>query len=393
MKIVVLTGTRAEYGLFESLLNKLNTDGIFDLSLLVTGMHLSPEFGLTIDLIKRDGYKIGAIVPMNISGDTKDIVAQSTGLGVINHTSALSLLEPDLLIVLGDRIEPLSAALSATILGIPIAHISGGDLTRGSIDDTYRNLLSKMAQIHFVSTQTSHDRLLSLGEDSKSIYNVGSLSIDMLSTYTDRLSDVFFKIFNTVYDESCTYAIVLYHPETISDISGGRVIDVVISTIVDQYDFILVIKPNSDSGYAEIISKIDLLLNRYNNVKTVHNLARNDYLSILSHADLLIGNSSSGIVECSYLKVPVINIGDRQSGRDRANNVIDISNEKLLEDSQIIKNILNNNILSEKFINLMKESSELYGNGMSAEKIVNILKSRLPIRTLIKSDPLSLKKS
>jgi len=392
MKIVVLTGTRAEYGILKSLLSAIDNDSELDLSLIVTGMHLSSEFGLTVDMVKDDGWDIGGIVPMSLSGDSKVEVAQSVGLGVINHTTTISLLKPDLIIVLGDRIEPLSAAISAAILGVPVAHISGGDLTLGSIDDTYRVLISKIAQLHFVSTQTSYDRLISLGEDASDIYKVGSLTIDdmPMPLPNNNIQALFFKIFGFPYKQEVTYAIVLYHPETVLKVSGDIIIDRILRVTATMFDHVLVIMPNNDSGHSKISSKINSLLVDYKNIHRVHNLARNEYLELLQSSNILIGNSSSGIVECSFLHVPVINIGDRQLGRERSNNVIDISNSDVLENETCIVNSINKVLLNPEFKILMENGTNIYGERGVSKRIVDVIKSRRNITSTPKKDPLTL---
>ena len=390
MKIVVLTGTRAEYGILESLLSAIDNDSELDLSLNVTGMHLSSEFGLTMEMVKDDGWDIGGIVPMSLSGDSKEEVAQSVGLGVIYHTTTISLLKPDLIVVLGDRIEPLSAAISATILGVPIAHISGGDLTLGSIDDTYRVLISKMAQLHFVSTQTSYDRLISLGEDAGDIYKVGSLTIDNMPIPNNNIQDLFFKTFGIPHKQEITYAIVLYHPETVLKVSGNVIIEKIIKSTVKIFDYVLVIMPNSDSGHSKISAKINSLLVEYKNIQRVYNLARKEYLELLQSSNLLIGNSSSGIVECSFLKVPVINIGSRQLGRDRSSNVIDISNKEIITNSSCIADTINMVLFDETFKIKMQNEVCIYGERGVSKKIISVIKARKNIVSIPKKDPLTV---
>ncbi len=321
--ICVVTGSRAEYGLLYWLLKGIADNPRMDLRLLVTGTHLSPEFGLTVRQIEADGFVPDARIDMLISSDTPVGIAKSIGLGVIGFADALDRLRPDLLVVLGDRFEILAAAQAAMVLRIPIAHIHGGELTEGLIDEAIRHSLTKMAQLHFVSAEPYRQRVIQLGEAPDRVWTIGAPGLDTIrhQTLLDRraLSE------SIGFDLDHPYFLVTYHPVTLAREGKAAGIAALLAALNEFPEHrVLITGVNADTGSAPIRAAIAAFSTA--NSGRVHasvSLGQQRYLSALSHADAVIGNSSSGLIEAPSFKIPTVNIGARQRGRIRAATVID----------------------------------------------------------------------
>ena len=321
-KICVVTGTRAEYGLLSRLMKTIKDDSSLELQVIATNMHLSPEFGLTYREIEQDGFTINKKVEMLLSADTATSVAKSLGLGIIGFTDAYEDLKPDLLVVLGDRYEMLGAVSTALLLQIPVAHISGGDVTEGAYDDAIRHSITKMSHLHFTSTEAYRKRVIQLGEQPDTVFNVGSIGLDNVR-YMELLS-------RDAFEESIGFSLgdknmlITFHPVTLEKQTAEEQFSALLHA-VDQTDYKLIFtKPNSDSDGRVIIAMIDeYVKNHPDRSIAFTSLGYLRYLSALQYVDMVVGNSSSGILEVPSFGIPTVNIGDRQKGRLRADSVID----------------------------------------------------------------------
>jgi UDP-N-acetylglucosamine 2-epimerase (non-hydrolysing)/GDP/UDP-N,N'-diacetylbacillosamine 2-epimerase (hydrolysing) len=369
-KICVVTTSRADYGLLFNLLKEINVDNDLELKIVATGMHLSPEFGLSYKNILNDGFNIDKQVETTLSSDTKTSISKSVGLGLISFTDALNDLKPDILVVLGDKYELLAPVISALLLKIPIAHIHGGETSQGAIDESIRHSITKIASIHFTSTSAYRKRVIQLGENPKNVFNFGAPGIDNIYNL---------KLFNknelqNFLDFNFEDKIVLmtYHPVTLENISTEKQIDNILLSIKKTDYKVIFTQANADENGRIINEKIKLFCNMEpNKYKYVENLGQKAYLSCLKYCNLLIGNSSSGIIEAPEFKLPVINIGDRQKGRIKAKNVID-TGYKVQDIVSAFKKASQNN-----FRNSLKNMKNPYSSnskGMTSKKIKETLK-------------------
>lgn len=326
-KICVVSGTRAEYGLLSGLMKMIQTDPLLELQVIATNMHLSPEFGLTYREIENDGFVINKKVEMLLSADTATSVVKSLGLGMIGFADAYDDLKPDLVVVLGDRYEMLGAVSSALFFQIPVAHISGGDVTEGAYDDAIRHSITKMSHLHFTSTEAYRKRVIQLGEQPSKVFNVGSTGLDNIRQM-ELLS-------REALEESIGFALgeksmlITYHPVTLENQTAARQMEALLRAVDDTDYRIIFTKPNSDSDGRVIVSMIDdYVKNHPERSVAFTSLGYVRYLSALQYVDVVVGNSSSGIIEVPSFGIPTVNIGDRQKGRLRADSVIDCAPEE-----------------------------------------------------------------
>ncbi|MER2076737.1 UDP-N-acetylglucosamine 2-epimerase [Psychrobacillus psychrotolerans] len=324
-KICVVTGTRAEYGLLYWLMKEIQKDEELELQIVATGMHLSPEFGLTYNQIEEDEFRIDEKVEMLLSSDTKVGVAKSMGLATIGFADAFERLQPDILVILGDRFEMLAAAQTALIRQLPIVHLHGGELTFGAYDDSIRHSITKMACWHFVSTESHRKRVIQLGEQPEHVWNVGALGIEnILKIPLLSKAELCAEL---KLDDSLPYFLFTYHPETNGNANG---IYTLLSAL-NQYSNVHLIftKANADNGGRTINEAIEQFVLKNPNAYLFESLGQLRYLSAVKHAELVIGNSSSGLIEVPYLHTPTVNCGDRQLGRDCPSSVIHTSIDEL----------------------------------------------------------------
>ena len=327
-RICVVTGTRAEYGLLYWLLKELDSDENISLSIISTGMHLSPEYGLTYREIEKD-FKIEKKIEILLSSDTKIGIAKSMGLAQISFAEAFDDLKPDLIVILGDRFEVFSTAASAMVMNIPIAHISGGELTEGAIDDAIRHSITKMSHLHFVATDEYKKRVIQLGEDPKRVFNFGEAGLDNISKLKLLSRDELEKSIN--FELNIKNLLITYHPATLEsskDIEEGlRNLLEILDGLEDSN--LIFTKANADSN-GRNINKIIQEYVKNNSKKSIlfSSLGQLRYLSLLQFVDAIVGNTSSGLVEAPSFQIGTINIGSRQKGRIRAKSVIDSSTEK-----------------------------------------------------------------
>jgi len=328
-KICVFTGTRAEYGLLYWLLKELESSAELELKLIVSGTHLSHEFGFTLDDILDDGFKPSAEFPTLISSDSTVAISKSMALLSIDIASYLSIESPDLFIVLGDRFEILAAAQSALIARTPIAHIHGGEVTEGAIDEYIRHAVTKLSSIHFTSTNLYRKRVIQMGEHPSLVFNCGALGLESIKKYelftSEQLS------LKLGIDFETPYFLVAFHPETKKD--DGN-IDELIEALSFYPEFKkIIIYPNTDMMSRQIITAIkDFEKENSDSVSLIKSVDHRTYLSLLAQCSVLIGNSSSGIIEAPTLNVPVINIGERQTGRIRSSGIknVDLDTESIV---------------------------------------------------------------
>ncbi|MEQ1530170.1 MAG: UDP-N-acetylglucosamine 2-epimerase [Methylococcales bacterium] len=376
-KICIVTGSRAEYGLLYWLLKEIQQDDELQLQLIATGMHLSPEFGLTWQQIAADGFIINRKVEMLMSSDTPIGISKSLGLGIIGFADALHDLQPDIVLVLGDRFEIFAAVQAAMLLRVPIAHVHGGELTEGAVDDAIRHAITKMAHLHFTATETYRQRVLQLGEQPDRVFNVGAPGLDNL--YRLQLLDknaleqaIDFKL-------GSRNILVTFHPVTLEQATAAEQFGQLLMAL-DYFPELRIIftHPNADTDGRVIISMINDYQQRHpDRVASFVSLGSLRYLSVLPFMTAVVGNSSSGLLEAPGFKIGTINIGDRQKGRLAADSVIHCEPEfgSLLAAFQ--------RLFSEQFSSLLKQVENPYGQGGASIKIKNILKQQ-PLAGLLK---------
>lgn len=367
-KVAVFTGTRAEYGLLYWLMKEINSDPELLLQIIVSGMHLSHEFGETFTAIEKDGFSIDEKVENLLSSNTKVGVAKSIGLGVVGLSDALTRLNPDVLVILGDRFEALAAAQTALILRIPILHLHGGEITEGAYDDSIRHAITKFSYLHCTSTEQYKNRVIQLGEEPYRVKNVGAIGLENIR----RLKLMSLKSLEISLDVKnlAPYFLVTYHPATIGDEQPKKSFNAMIAALSEFKDHkILITYPNADDGGREIISLINSTVKK-NPTKVIASpsLGQLKYLSAMKHASLVVGNSSSGIIEAPFMGVPSINIGTRQKGRLAGKSVI-----HCLTNKQSIVSAVKS-ALRFKFTNNIKDFSSPYGDGYVTDKVIKIIK-------------------
>lgn len=365
-KICVITGTRAEYGLLRQVMEGVNNSSTLELQLIVTGMHLSPEFGMTVEEIEVDGFFINRKIEMLLSSDTAVGVTKSMGLGLIGLADALAELKPDLVLILGDRYEIFAAAASAMIACIPIAHLHGGELTEGLIDEQIRHSISKMAHLHFVATEEYRSRVIQLGEQPDRVFEVGGLGADNIKL-TKLLSR---GMLEEVLDFKFLKRnlLVTFHPVTLERNSGNAQIGELLIALSDLNETGLIFTmPNADVEGRQIFSQIKNFCEIHPSAKAYTSLGQIRYLSCINQVDGVIGNSSSGLTEVPSFKKGTINIGDRQRGRLRAESIIDCEPNRASIDMAISK------LFSPEFKSSLDFVKNPYGNGGASESIVRIL--------------------
>ncbi|WP_019880561.1 UDP-N-acetylglucosamine 2-epimerase [Succinispira mobilis] len=367
-KICVVTGTRAEYGLLYWLMREIQEDAALQLQLIVTGMHLSTEFGLTYQVIESDGFNIDAKIEMLLASDTPVGITKSMGLGLIGFADALANLKPDIVVVLGDRYEILVAAQAALVANIPLAHIHGGELTEGLIDDSIRHSLTKMSHLHFTATEKYKRRVIQLGEREEFVFNFGAMCIDNLIK-TNLLSEYELEDSLGISLDKKVF-LVTYHPVTLE--KGGvekKIRDLLEVLSAYKDTTIIITKANSDAGGRLINELLEEFANTNSNVKIFTSLGQLKYLSLLKFADVVIGNSSSGIIEAPFFRTATVDIGIRQKGREKPYSVIECG-----ETSEEIRLAIKK-ALSFDFRKNLSDFEMIYGKEAIAFKIKEILKN------------------
>lgn len=370
-KICVVTGTRAEYGLLRPLIDKIDKDDELDLQLVVTGMHLSPEFGLTYKQIEEDGYQINEKIEILLSSDTPIGISKSIGLGLISFSECFERLKPDMIIVLGDRFEIFSAVTAAYVAKVPVAHLHGGETTEGAFDESFRHSITKMSYLHFTSTEEYRKRVIQLGEHPSRVFNVGAIGIENIKNMKLLSKEELEKKLNFTFGEKT--ALVTFHPVTLETSTSKKQFQNLLDAL-DEIENLKIIftKTNADTDGRIINKMIDEYVNLNKDKATAFtSMGQLLYLSTMKYVDVIIGNSSSGIIEAPTFKVPTVNIGDRQKGRIQAESIINCKPEK----EDILKAI--KTALSSDFKNIIRNIKNPYGEGKVSEKIIEIIKNFL----------------
>ncbi len=365
-KIAVVTGTRAEYGLLYWILQKTHGDPDLILQLVVTGMHLSPEFGLTVKEIEADGFPISERVEMLLSSDTEVGLSTSMGLGIMGFASAFSRLRPDILVLLGDRFEILAAATAAVVARIPIAHIHGGESSEGAIDEAFRHAVTKMSHIHFPAVDLYARRIRQMGEDPEKIFTLGAPGLDHIYlTHLPEREDLQSEL---GIDLTKGVALITYHAVTLEFSTARQHMANLLEAIRGRDLTLVFTYANADTGGRVINQMIEEFVKNEPHAYAFPSLGQRRYLGLLRIADVMVGNSSSGIIEAPSFKLPVVNIGDRQRGRVRAANVIDCG----VQQQEISKAL--DQALSREFRKSLKDLVNPYGRGRTSSQIVSVLK-------------------
>jgi UDP-hydrolysing UDP-N-acetyl-D-glucosamine 2-epimerase len=363
-KIAVITGTRAEYGIFKSVLREIEADPKLSLSLVVIGMHLSAEFGYTVKEIEEDGFKIEAKINVLHSEDTGAAMSKSVGRCMVKTANALEKIKPDILLILGDRSEMLVGAVSATYMGIPIAHIHGGDIS-GNVDEPVRHAITKLAHIHLAATKESADRIIKMGEEPWRVHVVGAPGLDLILNEKMPEPRQISKKYGL--DLSKPVLLVVQHSVVTEADDAPNQIRETLDAIVELGHQTILIYPNADAGGRRMIEVIKEY-EKYPFIKTFRSLLHKEYLGLMKFASVMVGNSSSGIIEAPSFHLPVVNIGTRQKGRQRAENVIDVDYDK-----EEIKMAIRKALHDEEFKEKVKNCKNPYGDGKAGMRIANIL--------------------
>lgn len=376
-KILVITGTRAEYGLMRWIIQYLQDDPDIDLQIVATGMHLSPEFGLTFKTIIEDGFEINKKVEMLLSSDTSIGLSKSMGLGMISFAEVYNDLNPDIILVLGDRFEIFAAVASAMVSRIPVAHIHGGEASEGLIDEPIRHSITKMSHIHFTATEAYRNRVIQLGEQPDKVFHTGTPGLDNINKLKLFNKDEFEKSINFKIGEKCF--LVTFHPVTLEKGTSADQFDELLEAIEYFKDYkVIFTLPNADTDGRIVIKKIQRYVSINPNKSVAFtSMGQIRYLSALKHVRMVIGNSSSGLTEVPSFKIPTINIGDRQKGRIKADSVIDCLPSK----EEIINSVSLG--LSLEFQSKLQNIQNPYGSGGASKKIVEILKN-IDLKNLLK---------
>jgi len=366
-KVCVVTGYRSDYSKLKSVLDEISSRDDLELQLVVGAVHLLDDYGLTIDYIRRDGFRIDAVINNVVEGENLSSMSKSVGLGVIDITTVLGMLRPDIVLIVGDRFEIFSAAIASALLNIPLAHIQGGEVT-GTIDESIRHSITKLAHIHFPSTKESYDRIISLGEKECNVFLVGCPAVDeILKVNVSDKNDLLKIPFLNKLDINKPYLLVVQHPVTTEFGEGYDQMMITLNAVQEIGLQVVLLYPNPDAGSTDFINAINQFdKDNVSNVivKKFKHLPFNDYIRLLANASCMVGNSSSGIREACLFGVPVINIGSREASREKSDNVINVGYNKKM----IVNNI-------KKELGKKYKPNKLYGDGTAAKKICDVLSS------------------
>lgn len=371
--ICVLTATRAEYGLLKPIISKIIEKNVLDVKIVVTGAHLSPEFGLTFKEIEGDGFQIDEKIEILLSSDTPSSISKSMGLALIGFADYFTKTKPDMLIVLGDRYETLAVCCAAMNQRIPIAHLYGGETTEGAIDEAIRHAITKMSYLHFTSTEVYRHRVIQLGEDPERVFNVGAIGIENIMNIRLMNRDELSESLQFMLDRP--FAMVTFHPVTLESNSIQTQLSCLLSVCANHPELKYIFtKANADTNGRIVNQMIDLFVSQHTNAIAFESLGNLRYLSALKYCEFVLGNSSSGLIEAPCFGIPTINIGDRQKGRLKAESVIDCIPEV---------NEINNALkiaLSDEFKKRANKAINPYGDGKTSiyivKEIMNIFENR-----------------
>jgi len=365
-KICVVTGTRAEYGLLRWVMEGIRSTPTLTLQVIATGMHLSPEFGLTYRDIERDGFQIDHKIEMLLSSDTPVGITKSMGLGMIGFGDALQELHPDLLVVLGDRFEIFAAVAAAMVACIPVAHLHGGETTEGVIDESIRHSITKMAHLHFVAAEEYRRRVIQLGEQPSHVFQVGGLGVDSIKKlhFTERVE----------LEKSLDFRfgrknlLITFHPVTLEHASAAIQMQELLAALSTlEATHLIFTMPNADTNGRILSNMIEHFVASHPNSRVFTSLGQLRYLSCMRYVDGVIGNSSSGLAEAPSFRIGTINIGDRQRGRLKADSVIDCPPKRAAITAAL------NRLYSAGFQEVLKTVRNPYGDGGASERVVEVI--------------------
>ena len=375
-KICVVTGSRADYGLLRWVMEDIRSTPGLELQVIATGMHLSPEFGLTYREIEKDSLHIDRKVEMLLSSDTPTGLAKSMGLGLIGFGEALLQLQPDLMLVLGDRFEIFSAVSAALVARIPVAHLHGGETTEGAFDEAIRHSITKMSHLHFVAATEYRKRVIQLGEHPDSVFLVGGLGIDNIKKFE--------LLERTALEQSLDFRfgkrnlLITFHPVTLERSTTAQQMTELLSSLEALADTHLIFTlPNADTDSRVLFNMIEQFVAKHPNARAYTSLGQLRYLSCIAQVDGVVGNSSSGLTEVPSLHKGTVNIGDRQRGRLKADSVIDCSPDRQSIDAALRR------LYSLTFQASLKTIRTLYGESGASEKIIQILRD-FPLENILK---------
>lgn len=367
-KICVITGSRAEYGLLSGLMRAIKQDNELQLQIIATNMHLSPEFGLTYKEIEKDGFIIDKKVEMLLSSDTPNATSKSVGLATIGFADAFEDLKPDMIVVLGDRYEILSAVSTALFYKIPVAHLHGGEITEGAYDDCIRHAITKMSHLHFTSTEEYRKRVIQMGENPANVHYVGAIGVENIKNIEPLSKVELEESLNFKFGDKSL--LVTYHPVTLENNTASEQCKNLLEALNEFPDYnIIFTLPNSDTDGRIIIKMIqDYVRINSDRCMCIPSLGLKRYLSTLKYVDAVIGNSSSGIIEVPSFGIPTLDIGDRQKGRIAAESVIHCGTSK----TEIIKGM--EFILSSNFRDFVKDVVNPYSRPQTTQSILREIK-------------------
>lgn len=365
-RVCVVTGTRAEYGLLRWVMEAIRRTQGLELQLIVTGMHLSPEFGLTYREIEKDGFRIDSKVEMLLSSDTPPGIAKSIGLGLIGFGDALENLRPDVMLVLGDRFEILGAVAAAMVARVPIAHLHGGESTEGSIDESIRHSITKMSHLHFVAADEYRRRVIQLGEQPDRVFLVGGLGVDgILKVPLLEREELQVAL---GFELSARNLLITFHPVTLEQATAAEQMSELLAALSELRDTNLIFTlPNADTDGRVLIEMINAYIAANPNARSYASLGQLRYLSCIRHVDGVVGNSSSGLTEVPSFGKGTVNVGDRQRGRLKAASVIDCAPTRLAISAALAQ------LYSPEFQTILSAVRNPYGDGGASERVVNTL--------------------
>lgn len=366
-KICVITGTRAEYGLLCPLMRRIRDDAQCELQLIVTGTHLSPEFGSTYQSIEADGFRIDRKVEMLLSSGSAVGIAKSVGLGIIGFADAVDELRPDLIVVLGDRFEILAAVTAVLFTRIPVLHLHGGEVTEGAVDESMRHAISKLSHVHCVATEEYRRRVIQLGEQPELVHCVGGLGVDAIKQI--KLLDRSELESAIDFCLKSSNLLITFHPETLAKDSSESQMAELLAVLSEMKDTGLIFTlPNADVGGRELISMLQDFVSKHANARAYPSLGQLRYLSCMAHCDGIVGNSSSGLLEAPTLKKGAVNIGDRQRGRLQAASIINCRPVR-----QEIRAAITQ-LYSPAFQASLSAVGSPYGEGGATERVLALIK-------------------
>lgn len=365
-KICVVTGTRAEYGLLKLIMKGILDDDNLKLQIIVTGAHLSPEFGHTYRLIEDDGFTIDQKIEMLISSDTPVGVTKSMGLGLIGLADALYNLSPDFVLILGDRYEMLITAIASVHAQIPIIHLHGGEITEGSLDEMMRHAITKLSFIHCVATEEYRQRVIQLGELPDHVFVVGGLGVDIIRQTSLICKNELEEKINFKFKDK--NLLITFHPTNVGNISSINELNQLLKALNHYQDIGLIFTfPNADAGSRELINTVNIFVESHKNSKLYTSLGNQFYLSCMAICDATVGNSSSGLLETPTFRKGTINIGDRQNGRIQARSVINCKADEIDIRIAIEK------LYSDDFQKNLEFTSNPYEREGASRTIINII--------------------